>query len=48
MTCLWRVELARPWMRWLAPLLAPLFRWNHDGLMRAGREGLARHLGAQR
>jgi len=43
-TYVWRVELARPWMRWLAPLLAPLFRWNHDGVMRAGAAGLARHL----
>ncbi len=44
----WRVELARPWMRWLAPLMAPVFRWNHDGVMRAGGEGLARHLAAPR
>jgi hypothetical protein len=45
-TYVWRVELARPWMRWLAPLLAPMFRWNHDGVMRAGAAGLARHLAA--
>jgi uncharacterized protein YndB with AHSA1/START domain len=44
-TYLWRVELRKPWMRRLAPLLAPLFRWNHDGLMRAGEAGLARWLG---
>jgi hypothetical protein len=43
-TYVWRVELARPWMRWLAPLLAPVFRWNHDGVMRAGEAGLKRHL----
>lgn len=43
-TYVWRVELARPWMRWLAPALAPLFRWNHDGVMRAGEAGLIRHL----
>ncbi len=43
-TYVWRVELARPWMRWLAPLLAPVFRWNHDGVMRAGEAGLTRHL----
>ena len=43
-TYVWRVQLARPWMRWLAPLLAPLFRWNHDGVMRAGEAGLRRHL----
>jgi hypothetical protein len=44
-TYVWRVELAQPWMRWLAPLLAPVFRWNHRGVMRAGGLGLARHLG---
>lgn len=43
-TYVWRVELAKPWMRWLAPLLAPVFRWNHDGVMRAGEAGLTRHL----
>jgi hypothetical protein len=40
----WRVELARGWMRRLAPVLTPLFRWNHDGVMRAGGAGLARLL----
>jgi hypothetical protein len=44
-TYLWRVQLERPWMRVLAPLLAPLFRWNHDRVMRTGCVGLARHLG---
>ncbi len=43
-TYVWRVELVKPWMRRLAPLLAPVFRWNHDGVMRAGAAGLARHL----
>ena len=45
-TYVWRVEVTAGWMRWLAPVLAPLFRWNHAGVMRAGGEGLARHLGA--
>lgn len=44
-TYVWRVSLERPWMRVLAPLLAPLFRWNHAAVMRAGQAGLARHLG---
>jgi len=44
-TYVWRVELGRRWMRWLAPVLAPLFRWNHAAVMRAGGIGLARHLG---
>jgi len=39
------VQLERPWMRLLAPLLAPLFRWNHDRVMRTGCVGLARPLG---
>lgn len=43
-TYVWRVHLTRGWMRWLAPLLAPLFRWNHRGVMRAGEAGLRRHL----
>jgi hypothetical protein len=43
-TYLWRVELRKPWMRALAPVLASVFRWNHDGLMRAGGAGLARYL----
>lgn len=45
-TYVWRVQVARPWMRVLAPLLAPLFRWNHDGVMRAGEAGLRRWLEA--
>ncbi len=47
-TYVWRVRLARRWMRWTAPLLAPVFRWNHDGVMRAGETGLRRHLAAER
>ena len=43
-TYVWRVRPTRRWMRWLAPLLAPVFRWNHDGVMRAGEAGLRRYL----
>lgn len=43
-TYVWRVELVKPWMRALSPLLAPVFRWNHAGVMRAGEAGLTRHL----
>jgi uncharacterized protein YndB with AHSA1/START domain len=42
----WRVRTTRPWMNLLAPVARPLFRWNHDRLMRSGGEGLARRLGA--
>ena len=41
----WTVAVARRWMERFAPLLAPVFAWNHDQVMRAGGEGLARHLG---
>ena len=30
-----------------APLLRPVFAWNHDIVMRQGGEGLARLLGAR-
>jgi len=43
----WRVDLNKPWMQRIAPLAAPVFRWNHNGVMAAGAEGLARHLGAR-
>lgn len=45
-TYVWRVNLRRPWMRLLAPVLAPVFRWNHDAVMRAGEAGLRRYLAA--
>lgn len=44
LTHLWRVRLTRRWMRWTAPLLAPVFRWNHERVMRAGARGLACYL----
>lgn len=43
-THVWRVHLVKYWMRGLAPLLAPAFRWNHQAVMRAGEAGLQRHL----
>jgi uncharacterized protein YndB with AHSA1/START domain len=42
---LWQVSLRKRWMHRLAPLLPPLFRWNHDWPMANGAVGLARHLG---
>lgn len=42
----WCVVPGKKWMRAFAPLLAPMFAWNHDQVMREGGEGLARHLGA--
>lgn len=46
-TYVWRVQLARPWQRWLAPLASPLLAWNHRRVMQAGATGLARHLGTE-
>lgn len=43
----WRVQTTRPWMNALAPLARPVFRWNHDWIMRQGGRGLARRLDAE-
>jgi uncharacterized protein YndB with AHSA1/START domain len=43
----WDVETTRAWMNALAPLARPVFRWNHDWVMRQGGEGLARRLGVE-
>ncbi len=48
LTFVWRVMLPPGPLRWTAPLLAPLFRWNHKRVMRAGRLGLIRHLAGAR
>jgi hypothetical protein len=40
----WNVEVQRPWMRALAPLLRPMFAWNHNHVMEQGRLGLERAL----
>jgi uncharacterized protein YndB with AHSA1/START domain len=43
----WQLDLNTRWMRLTAPLMAPVFRWNHEGVMHAGAQGVARHLGAR-
>lgn len=43
----WRVDTRRRWMNRVAPLLAPVFEWNHDQVMAAGGRGLAQHLGVR-
>lgn len=40
----WRVTLDKAWMRALAPLLRPVFAWNHHAVMAAGERGLQRVL----
>jgi uncharacterized protein YndB with AHSA1/START domain len=41
----WTVTTGKGWMNVLAPLLAPVFAWNHDQVMHEGGHGIARHLG---
>lgn len=40
----WHVRTTRRWMNALAPVARPLFRWNHDWIMRQGERGLARRV----
>ena len=43
----WQVRTSKRWMNLLAPIASPLFRWNHDFIMREGGMGLARLLDAR-
>lgn len=43
----WTLDLHTRWMRLAAPFMAPVFRWNHEGVMRAGGRGLAHWLGTR-
>ena len=40
----WDVRTTRWWMNLLASIARPVFEWNHDQVMEAGRAGLARLL----
>lgn len=42
----WNVVTTKPWMNYFSFLLKPLFRYNHNVVMRWGAEGLARKLHA--
>lgn len=44
----WTVFTTKRWMNVLAPVARPLFRWNHDVIMRWGEEGLKTRLGNTR
>ena len=41
----WNVRTTRWWMNLLAPVARPLFKANHDLVMRAGAKGLCTRLG---
>ncbi len=43
----WNVRTTRAWMNLLAPIARPIFKANHDYVMRSGGRGLARLLGAR-
>jgi hypothetical protein len=43
----WRVRTTPVWMNLLALFARPVFKWNHDGVMRRGGEALARRLNAR-
>ena len=43
----WDVRTTSRRMNLLAPLVRPMFAWNHDVVMRWGGQGLARRLGAR-
>ena len=40
----WNVSITKPWMRFLSPLLKPMFAANHRWAMRKGEESLKREL----
>jgi len=43
----WNVRTTRAWMNLLTPVARPVFKANHDYVMRNGGEGLARLLDAR-
>jgi Polyketide cyclase / dehydrase and lipid transport len=43
----WQVRTNRLWINVVAPLARPLFKWNHNQVMRQGAEGMARLLNAR-
>jgi uncharacterized protein YndB with AHSA1/START domain len=43
----WNVRTTKPWMNLLAPVARPVFRWNHDWVMRNGGAGIARLLASE-
>jgi uncharacterized protein YndB with AHSA1/START domain len=43
----WEVDVQHAWLRLFVPLMRRVMKWNHQSVMLAGGQGLARHLGAQ-
>jgi hypothetical protein len=44
----WRVDLEKPLLTLISPVLRPLLAWNHEWSMRKGEEGLRRELERRR
>ena len=40
----WTIEVTKPWMRLSAPLLRPIFAWNHNVVMAWGDDDIRRRL----
>jgi uncharacterized protein YndB with AHSA1/START domain len=40
----WDVNTTKGWMNFLAPILKPVFTWNHNVIMKWGANGLAKKL----
>ena len=43
----WNVRTTKRWMNAIGPVAAPVFRWNHDYVMRGGGRGIADRLGVR-
>ena len=43
----WNVHTSKRWMNAMAPLLRPVFEWNHNWVMRNGGTGIAGLLGCR-
>jgi hypothetical protein len=43
----WNVATTKAWMNAMAPLLRPVFEWNHNWVMRNGGVGVAELLGCR-
>lgn len=41
----WIVTLQKPWQRAMAPLLRPVFAWNHNVVLGWGEEDISKKLG---
>jgi hypothetical protein len=40
----WNADVTKSWMRWLSPILRPIFTVFHHRLMRAGERGFNKYL----